>query len=145
MHLPFYPYKTNENYLDYEFISSGPKGHIKKVVRFSKIRKNIYNLGFGDLDEETGDISDIVVTNNSDSYKVLATVAATVNDFTIKYHGSWIIAQGSTPSRTRLYRMGISNNWPEISRNFDIFGLSNNEWEPFEPNRDYEAFLIRRK
>lgn len=145
MHLPLYPYKTNDSFLDYEFVSKGPKRSIKKVVRFTEIRKNIYNLGFGDLDDETGEISDTIVTNNSDSYKVLATVAATVNDFTLKYPGALVIAQGSTHSRTRLYRMGISNNWREVSKNFEVFGLRNSEWEQFEFYRDYQAFLIRRK
>ena len=145
MQLPRYIYKTNESFLDYEFISMGPRGSIKKVVRFTQISAGIFNLAFGDLDEETGDISDTVVTNNNDSRKVLITVAATVHDFTLQYPGAWIIAQGRTHSRTRLYRMGITNNWPEISRDFEIYGLKDQKWELFGPGRDYEAFLVRRK
>lgn len=33
-----------------------------------------WNLGFGDLDEKTGNISDSVVSDNGDGRKVLATV-----------------------------------------------------------------------
>ena len=73
MHLPRYLYKTNDSFLDYEFISDGPKGHIKKIIRFTQISISVFNLGVGDLDEETGEISDITVTNNNDSRKVLAT------------------------------------------------------------------------
>ena len=51
MQLPRYLYRTNNNFLDYEFNSIGPKGSIKKVVRFTQIGVNIYNLGFGDLEE----------------------------------------------------------------------------------------------
>ena len=51
MQLPRYTYKTNENFQDYEFISIGPKGIIKKVVRFTEISNNVFNLGFGDLDD----------------------------------------------------------------------------------------------
>ena len=145
MQLPRYTYKTNENFLDYEFESTGPKGNIKKVVRFSQISNNVFNLGFGDLDEETGEISDINVTNNNDSRKVLATVAATVRDFTLQYPDAWIIAKGSTLSRTRLYRIGITNHWNEISAEFEIFGLKDGSWKAFEMRRDYEAFLVRRK
>jgi len=145
MQLPHYIYKTNENFLDYEFSSIRPKGHIKKVVRFSQISHNVFNLAFGDLDEETGEISDITVTNNNDSRKVLSTVAATVHDFTLQYPDAWIIAKGSSHSRTRLYRMGITNHWNEINPEFDIFGLKDSTWEPFEMRRDYEAFLVRRK
>jgi hypothetical protein len=145
MHLQRYTYKTNESYLDYEFLSVGPRGTVRKVIRFTQIRTGIFNLGFGDLDEETGEISDTIVTNNNDSRKVLATVAATVHDFTLQYPGAVIIAKGSTHSRTRLYRMGITNNWAGISPDFEIFGLKGLLWELFEAGNDYEAFLIRRK
>lgn len=145
MHLPRYTYKTNNSFLDYEFVSEGPRGHIKKVVRFTKIEKDVFNLAFGDLDEETGEISDTVVTNNNDSRKILTTVASTVHDFTLQYPGSWIIAKGRTPSRTRLYRMGITNNWQEINDEFKIFGLLKENWELFEVGKNYEAFLVRRK
>lgn len=136
MQLPRYSYRTNNNFLDYEFGSIGPKGHIKKVVRYTEIRKNIFNPGFGDLDEETGEIS---VTNNNDSRKVLATVASTVQDFTLQYQDAWIIAKGSIPSRTRLYRMGISNHWQEINNEFEVFGLKEDEWQPFELRKEYDA------
>lgn len=145
MQLPRYQYKTNAAFLDYEFVSKGPKGSIKKVVRFTQIDGHIFNLGFGDLDEETGEISDTIVTNNNDSRIVLATVAATVHDFTVNYPNAVVIAKGSTHSRTRLYRMGITNHWKEISTNFEVYGLKDGDWELFAERRDYEAFLIHRK
>ena len=46
---------------------------MKKIIRFTQITNNVFNLGFGDLDETSGEISDISVTNNNDSRKVLAT------------------------------------------------------------------------
>ena len=131
--------------MDYEFISKGPKGNIRKVIRFTKIDKHVFNLGFGDLDEETGEISDTIVTNNNDSRIVLATVAATVHDFTVNCPDAIVIAQGSTHSRTWLYRMGITNHWKEISSNFEVYGLKDGDWELFTERRDYEAFLIHRK
>ena len=145
MHLPRYQYKTNSGFLDYEFFSEGPKGKIKKVIRYTKIGDAVFNLAFGDLDEATGEISDTVVTNNNDSRKVLATVAATVYDFTDQYPGSLVVAKGSTLSRTRLYRMGITNYLEQISSEFDISGLINGSWEQSTERRDYEAFLIHRK
>lgn len=93
--LPRYQYKTNNSFLDYEFISEGPKGRIKKIIRFTQISTTVFNIGFGDLDEETGEISDVAITNNNDSRKVLATVAATIHDFTIQYHNAWVVAKGS--------------------------------------------------
>ncbi len=145
MQLPRYHYKTNSAFLDYEFISEGPKGNIKKIIRFTQIDDLVFNLGFGDLDEITGDISDTVVSNNNDSHIVLATVAATVHDFIIHYPEAIVIAKGSTHSRTRLYRMGITNHWQEISTDFEVYGLKDDNWELFEARRDYEAFLIHKK
>jgi hypothetical protein len=142
MNLPKYQYRTNEGYLDYEFISEGPKGRIKKVVRFLQISSDVYNLGFGDLDEVTGEISDTVITDNKDSQKVLATVASTIYDFYGQYPGTRVLVKGNTLARTRLYRIGITNNWKEISMDFEVHGLKNGEWELFQFRKDYEAFLI---
>jgi hypothetical protein len=145
MYLPRYTYEINESFLDYEFTSIGPKGAIKKIVRFTEIDAHIFNLGFGDLDIETGEINDLNVTNNNDSRKILATVAAAIHDFTLQYPGVWIFAKGSSLSRTRLYRMGITNHWDQIDSDFELFGLTEIEWERFEKRREYDAFLIRRK
>jgi len=91
-------------------------------------------------------LSDITVTNNGDSLKVLATVASTVYAFTQKYPEAWILATGSTNVRTRLYRMGITNNLVEIADDFVVFGFdSKGNWTEFIVGEDYEAFLITKK
>ena len=109
--------------------------------------ENIYNLAFGDFNEETKKIDDFSITNNGDSIKVLATVASTVYAFTEKYPKAWIFATGSTIVRTRLYRMGITNNLAEIKEDFKVYGLTidANKWEEFIVGEDYEAFLITKK
>lgn len=132
----------------YEFFSEGPKGKIKKVIRYSLIQKSpnrIFNLGFGDWNEEKEEVNDKIATNNQDRQKVLATVAATVLDFTNAHSDAFIFAQGSTPARTRLYQMGISAFWGEIGPLFSITAYYNGEWQPFEKGINYEAFLITRK
>ncbi len=85
---------------------------------------NFYNLGFGDKDAITDDIDDTVITNNGDSEKVLATVTATLYTFTDKFPEAMIFASGSTTARTRLYRIGITNNLDVINVDFEIFGLT---------------------
>lgn len=145
MYLDRYGYRISENFLDYSFTSEGPKGSVNKVVRFTLIGENIYNLAFGDLDEYTGEISDMVVTNNGDSRKVLATVAATVYDFSLEYRDAIILAKGSTNSRTRLYRMGITNYLDTIQADFEVYGLKGTDWELFSLHTEYEAFLVHRK
>lgn len=145
LNLDKYSYRTNHSYLDYEFESIGPKGIIKKVTRFIEIGINIYNFGFGDLNEKTGEISDTVVSNNEDGDKVLATIASIIYDFTGVYTKAAVFIQGTTAARTRRYQMGISKYWEQISPIFEVLGLKNDKWEPFRKGENYNAFLGRRK
>lgn len=148
MNKPKYLYKSEESLMVYEFISEGTKGLIKKMVQYSETgTENVYNLAFGDYDDKTKTINDFSITNNGDSLKVLATVASTVYAFLEKYPCAWIFATGSTSVRTRLYRMGITNNLAEIEEDFKVYGLTitGNLWEEFIAGEDYEAFLITKK
>jgi hypothetical protein len=147
MNYPKYQYRSETSMNYFEFTSEGPKGLIKKIIEYTETgTENVYNLGFADYDEKTKTISDISVTNNGDSLKVLATVASTVYAFTQKNPKSWILATGSTNVRTRLYRMGITNNLAEISEDFKVFGLdSTGNWNEFLIGEDYEAFLLTKK
>lgn len=142
-----YRVETSFDLKTFEFISEGPKGKIEKVVVYSEINlKDVYNLAFGDKDPITGFLNDLTVTNNGDSHKVLATVAATLYAFTTEKPSATIIATGSTAARTRLYRMGITNNLEEIKQDFYVYGLTENKnWELFRKNITYGAFLVQRK
>jgi hypothetical protein len=147
MKYPKYQYRSETSMRYYEFSSEGMKGLIKKIVEFTETgTENVYNLGFADYDEKTKTTSDISVTNNGDSLKVLATVASTVYAFTQKNPKAWILATGSTNIRTRLYRMGITNNLAEINEDFKVFGLNDiGKWVTFIVGEDYEAFLLTKK
>jgi len=146
MKLPKYPLASSDRLMTFEFISEGPKGLIHKLVRYQLTNlKDVYNLAFGDKDYSTGNIDDTIISNNGDSEKVLATVAATVYAFTDKYPAAWIYATGSTKSRTRLYRMGITKFLSEVAEDFEVLGERNEEWETFRKNIEYDGFLLRRK
>lgn len=41
--------------------------------------------------------------------------------------------------------MGITKYLYEVELDFAVFGLLDGEWEKFEPNIDYTAFMVRRK
>jgi hypothetical protein len=148
MNLERYDYFTND-YQAYEFYSEGPKGRIRKLVIFSKVpdtEPSIYNLAFGDAHLVTGKLDDEVISNNEDRDIVLATVANTIATFCDHYGNHYIYAEGSTPSRTRLYQMGIAGLWDEISQDFEVYGLNNSNWQAFKPyGVNYEAFLVKRK
>ncbi|MCS3795266.1 hypothetical protein [Niastella sp. OAS944] len=130
----------------FRFFSEGPKGKIEKIVYYSQTRReNIYNLGFGDYNGSINDFDDQIITNNGDSRKVLATVARSLYTFTDRYPDASIIATGSTLARTRLYRMGITNNLGLIEKDFHVWGFMGKEFVKFEKNAAYEAFLVKRK
>ena len=146
MKLPKYPLSKSDDMTAFEFVSEGPKGHIDKLVLYQPTNlRNIYNLVFGDVDHITGNIDDRVVSNNKDSEKILASVASTVYFFTDNFPDALIYVTGSTKSRTRLYRMGITKFLSEIEKDFDILGERNESWEKFRKDIEYESFLVRRK
>ncbi len=92
MELPRYPIKSDESSMIFEFTSHGPKGSIKKIVKFSETNlKGIFNIAFGDWNGSTGEIDDTSISNNGDSQLVLATVVSTVYTFTDNYPGSWVL------------------------------------------------------
>lgn len=54
--------------------------------------------------------------------------------------------EGSTPSRNRLYRKGITRFLKQALEDFYIYGLVSEEiMEPFDPNGNYIGFLVYRK
>jgi hypothetical protein len=149
MNLEHYQYFNSNEYTDYEFYSEGPKGRISKMVTFTRIPNTtppVYNLAFGDLNPDTGELDDTVISNNQDRDIVLATVANTIAEFCDHYGNHYIYAKGSTLSRTRLYQMGIAGLWKEISTDFEVYGLKDNVWRDYEPySINYDAFLVKRK
>jgi len=148
MQLETYPFTKHPESHYYEFYSEGPKGNIKKVVeyyRFPELGAEVFNLAFGDWDEDNHHINDFSTSNNADRDKVLATVAATVIEFMKEHPYAVLIATGSTLSRTRLYQMGIARVWDEINQFFEIQGYINDTWQPFKQGVNYNAFLLKRR
>jgi len=114
-----YKYSASDTYLDFEFDSVGPNGKIRKIVRYSPQNASgttYFNLGFGDLNFKTGRVDDLAISNNQDRETILATIAATVLEFTRHFPDVMVYAKGSTPVRTRLYQIGISANWSNANK-----------------------------
>lgn len=147
MKYPTYNYATGEKLYSFFFESIGEKGIVKKMVQYKEMStEGCFNLGFGDYNEETNEIDDQVRTNNGDGQKVLATVVSTLYDFTNRYPNVYVFATGSSQARTRLYRMGISNNLEELKKDFFVYGLNqDNLFEEFVLGEDYKGFLVTRK
>lgn len=145
-----YEFKRARNARQYEFYSEGPKGRIRKVVLYSYIGtsngRNNYNLGFGDYDPKKDEILDLIISNNKDQDKILATVAATALDFADGHPGCGILFRGSTPARTRLYQMNIVRHYEEIIKAFDFQCLTEGaEWVGFARGENYMGFFFFQK
>jgi hypothetical protein len=135
--------------LEFQFDSEGPRGKIKKVVQFAQTHNEaIYNLAFGNLNKD-GSIDDETTNDNKDRNKILATVAATVYEFTAHYSEKIVFFCGSTPERTRLYRMALTVNLEQLKKDFRIYGVLKgiNTFERvlFRKGVDYFGFMIERK
>ena len=130
----------------FEFVSEGINGAIPKLILFQLVSEpNFYNLAFGDKDPLSGDLNDLAVSNNGDTDKVLATVVDALYSFFDEHPNAIVYATGSTPARTRLYRIGITRFYNEVKRDFFLYGRLKNRFVDFEPGKDYEGFLAKRK
>lgn len=105
----------------------------------------MYNLAFGDKNFQTGELDDLVVSNNGDTDKVLATVVAALYAFFDQYPDAFVCATGSTTIRTRLYRMGIARFYEEVIADFDLYGQIGDEFEVFVVGKEYDGFIAQRK
>jgi hypothetical protein len=130
----------------FDFVSKGVNGYINKRVIFSFLQaSNIYNLAFGDL-EVDGSINDLNTTDNQDMPKILATIARIIKIYLDKYPERQVFFTGSTISRTRLYRMAISNNLEELQQIYIINAvLSSGQIINFSKNLSCTAFIIKNK
>lgn len=134
--------------IEYTFKSVGANGAIPIVVHFTETEDpRIFDLAFG-LILNNGILNDVIRLNNGDRDKILATIVAAISKFTNEYPEKVIWFTGSSPGRTRLYRMIITLNLEELSKKFTILGdlsQSKNTWEKFEKDRPYVGFAIKRK
>ena len=146
MQLPKYPLKAEPSATVFEFTSNGPRGAIRKLVLFQETGfEDIFNLAFGDATGTELFIDDLVITANEDTDKVLATVVEALDQFFQRHPKARVLAVGSTRSRTRLYRMGISRYLLLAQARYDIFGLIGDKFHPFEKDKAYTAFLVTLK
>lgn len=130
----------------YEFFSTSDDKIVKKVVLFTETSASmVYNLAL--LDElQNGELSDISETNNKDLVMVMATVIQIIDEFLKINPDYFVIFKGSDKKRQRLYRIIISRELFKIQKKFDIFGGIGDDFiTDFEPNKEYDFYIIRQK
>jgi hypothetical protein len=135
-------YPSNDNTF-FIFESEGPKGKVTKIIEFSYIDDDIWNLGFGDWQKEG--ISDTVVTNNQDIVKVMNTVAKTVYIFLNQYPNSTIIIKPVDEKRNKLYNTIFQRHIKVIELSFDVKGYIKGRIEPYSPLKIYDILQIKLK
>lgn len=147
MNLDHYEYTIDRLLLHYRFTSSGPNGDIRKLISFvpkNEGGKTFFVLDFGDyFDNE--EVDHFAVSDNKDTDRILATIAAAIIEFTSTFPDMGVYAIGSTPARTRLYQMNIRKYWKDIEALLILYGYTNSRWELFQENVNYNAFFVRRK
>lgn len=146
MKRPFYQFHSDTDALYFYFESISKQKTIKKIVGYTPIPElaNGYNLGFGDLYDD-GTVDDISISNNDDMEKVISTVVQTMLHFFDNYPDKFVFIEGSTPDRTRLYRIIINKELKEVKDLLNIYGFIGNKIEEFASDRPYDSFLITLK
>ena len=137
--------KSNDENTRFQFQSIGKRGVFEKVVYFTPLTVDTYNLSLVDYDSATDSYDDLSVTDNGDMPEILITVMSTIHKFLNSNPGNKIYFEGSTWARTRLYQIAISKIYNPPQSDLLISGLQEDRWFPFEPNINFEGFLVEKK
>jgi hypothetical protein len=140
-----YTLLANKENTRFQFQSIGKRGIFEKVILFNQISDDIYNLALLDYNPNSQQYDHLSVTDNGDMPEILTTVVKAITEFLNEYQGKEIYFEGSTPSRTRLYQIAINKIYILDYQDLIIKGLKNEEWYQFEPNVNFEGFLIKKK
>lgn len=148
MEWEIYELRKSADGLRYSFYSEGPRGRIRKVIKFQWMRElgsSTFNLAFGDSIEGSNEVNDRSISNNQDRLKVLHTVGAAAMLFLEDHPRSIILIRATTLPRARLYQMMISSIWKEIEQGFEVQGKHGPYWIPFIKGLNYSEFILYKK
>ncbi len=147
MNIKYDLYASND-FTQFEFVSNGPNGDIIKLIQFTETdNKSLYQLSFGNKTEDGG-ADYLAISDNKDRDKIINTIIDAIDLFTNRYPFLYVGFSGTTPARTRLYRMVISLTHSKSNINFDVWGINfkhSNKLQTFEPGKDYDIFIIKKK
>ncbi len=145
MNEPFYPFEASPNQFRYEFESVSEEKIVRKVVVFQETRLSaFYNLALLDL-LDSGKESDSSITDNQDLRIVMATVMRIVADFLNQFPSYRVYFKGNDQRKTRLYRIVIGREISQLRETFNVAGETDGKLVRFEPNTDYEGFVVTLK
>ena len=139
-----YPYTELIPQTHYYFESIGEKGKTVKIVAFFPLEDKVWNLGFGDLQDD-GSVNDLVTTNNQDARKVLQTVAKIAIDFLAQNPTEVLQIEPIDNKRKQLYNNIFQRYFQDITIIFNVLGILNGEEEVYTPLKSYSIFKISLK
>jgi hypothetical protein len=138
-----YPFMASYNKTQYLFQSQGKQGKILKVVVFTHIGGDLWNLGFGDAYD--GKIDDLVVSNNQDITKVISTVAQIAYAFFTDFPKRSIEIKPIDERRRSLYNDVFRRHFIHIEPSFHVIGSINGIEELYHPDNFYDSFKLKLK
>ena len=141
---PIYPLKNLSDSIVFQFESIGRNGTFLKEVRFDLAEDipNYYQLILFDVDEDNNR-SVLSESKNQDMNKIMATVIKCMLIFLENNPFVNVVFSGSTPIRTRLYKIIINKLFDSIKNKFEIQGFSETHGlETFDMNHEYSFFVI---
>ncbi|SKB55615.1 DUF6934 family protein [Dyadobacter psychrophilus] len=139
-----YPFSVFNAEFRYEFVSISATKAVQKVVLFVGTgASGTYNLALLDVLQD-GSLCDVVETRNGDFRKVLATVFQIIHHFFERNPDCVVMFLGSDERRHRMYRIVINREIHQISKLFIVSGVIGDFSEYFQPNTDYDYYLIEK-
>jgi hypothetical protein len=140
-----YNFNSTNDFLIYEFTSSG-KTLINRVVVFSETEfKNIYNLGQGIKttdDDGTFYVDYDTETNNNDMKELFSTIFKIILMFNINHPNNIIYIKGNTYQKIKIYNFLLSRHKNKINKKFYLYGIINGDMIHFNKYQDFESIVL---
>jgi hypothetical protein len=138
-----YPLLASKNNCRFFFESEGIQGKIVKIVLFTPMKDNRWNLGFGDWHK--GEVDDLVVSNNQDIVKIMQTVVKAIYLFFEVYPQRIVVFKPVDEKRKKLYNFILKKHINKIEPYFQITGFINENAEFYNSEKFYDYFEIKLK
>jgi hypothetical protein len=137
-----YEFIYAEALMEFHFESIGPKGTIRKIVKFTFHGKNLCNLAFGDQIE--GGFDDEVISDNGDMRKIIQTVVNITLFFSHLHPDCRIMIHPVDRKRKLLYNRIFQVFETAILQFYEVEGflVQEKKREPFNGKKWYDAFVL---